>query len=303
MLKLAAKFDAPALPVALIERYRTADGPALKVALYLLLGNSAKPEDIAEDLSLPMQTVERSLEFWLRAGFLSDEEDGVEAPPKRAASPKTVTVTERRIPVTRMASSLRNPEIAALLQESQSYLGRTLTQNESERLLCIYEFDDLPTDVILMIVAYSKKNAKRNLIGYIERVAREWKEDEIDTIEKAENHLYLLSIRETRYKKVAELLETDHTAFKFRDRQYIDQWYEELGYDAAFAEEAYLRHNNNAVAYINKIIRSWFTKGYRTIKDTREETTNTAAPIPERRKKKNPDDLFARAVQETNTNR
>lgn len=301
MLKPAAQFDASGLPFALIERYRTADGPALKVALYLLLGNSPTPEDIAAELSLPIGTVERSLDFWQRAGLLCENESAEETLPKKAGKTKVETV-ERRIPVTKMASCLRNPEIAALLQESQAYLGRTLTQNESERLLCIYEFDDLPVDVILMIVAYSKKNAKRNMMSYIERVAREWKEDGIDTIEKAEKHLHLLALREKRYKKVAELLESDESAFKYRERQYIDQWYEELGYDATFAEEAYLRHNNNSVAYINKILRSWSQKGYGTIKETREEMTNTAAPVPERRKKKKQDDLFARAVKETNLN-
>ncbi len=300
MLILASQFHPEGFPVSFIERYRTADGPALKVALYLLLGNAADIAQIAEELSLSVPTVERSLDFWLRAGLLK-QSDAKEIETGESAEKKTVApLVERRIPITKIASSLRNPEVAALLQESQAFLGRTLTQNESERLLCIYEFDELPVEVILMIVAFSKKNAKRNLISYIERVAREWKEDGIDSCEKAEKHLKLLATRERRYHSVAEVLGVDIAVFKYKERQYIDQWHEEIGYDATFAEEAFLRHNNNSVSYLNKILRSWAQKGYRTIKETREEVTNTAAPVPERRKKKKSDDLFQRAFLETN---
>ncbi|MCL2538734.1 MAG: DnaD domain protein [Oscillospiraceae bacterium] len=298
MLSLSGKYDLSSFPVSFIERYRAADGPALKVALYLLFGNSADAAQIAAELSLPPSTVERSLNFWLLAGLLTESLPVADLSAK-PAKPKVIQA-ERRIPVTEMAKRLRNPEIAALLQESQSYLGRTLTQNESERLLCIYEYDELPVDVILMIVAYSKNKAKRNLIGYIERVAREWKEDEIDTGEKAENHLALLAQRERRYKKIAELLEIDESVFKYKDRQYIDFWFEELGYDAAFAEEAYLRQGNKSIAYINKIMRSWAEKGYKTIKETRSEVSNTAAPAPNRKSKRKAD-LFGLAVKETNT--
>lgn len=301
MLILSGKTDAGLFPVSLIERYRSADGPALKVALYLLLGNAAIPEQIEAELSLPQATVERALGFWLRAGLLCESDAAADSGadvPVRQSKPK-VHPAERRMPVTEIAKRLRDPEIAALLQESQTYLGRTLSQNESERLLCVYEYDELPVEVILMIVAYSKSKAKRNLVGYVERVAREWKEDGIDTGEKAEKQLQLLARRERRYEQIAQLLETNAAAFKYRDRQYIDQWFEELGYDGAFAEEAYLRQGNKSVAYINKILRSWAEKGYRTVRETRAETSNTAAPVPNRKSGKRAD-LFGLAVKETN---
>jgi len=73
MLILNGDYKLDNLPVSFIERYRSADGPAIKVALYLMLGNTPDVLTISDELSLPVPTVERSLHFWLRAGLLAEE--------------------------------------------------------------------------------------------------------------------------------------------------------------------------------------------------------------------------------------
>ena len=299
MLTLSEKFNLDGFPVSFIERYRSADSSALKVGLFLLFGNIADIDGISKELSIPISDVERSLNYWLAAGFLTDASAEKKKPDCSHVKKPVIPQNERRMPTTKIAKYLRNPEIAALLQEAQAYLGRTLSQNESERLLCIYEYDELPVEVILIIVAYSKKRAKRNLIGFIEKIAREWKEDEIDTSIKAEEHLAVLDMRERRYKLISELLDTDVSVFKFRDRLYIDQWFEQLGYDGVLVEEAKLQSGNNSVAYLNKILRSWSEKGYRTVKDTRQEISQSAAPVTSRRKKSGSENLFQRSIRDS----
>ncbi|NMA07266.1 MAG: DnaD domain protein [Ruminococcaceae bacterium] len=295
MYKLNEKFIVDSLPSAFVERYRAADGPALKVALFLMLGNNCDVKQIASELSLPETTVERSLDFWYKAGLLLSEE----APEavKENRNTKPTVKKERKMSSERIAKIFRNPEVSALLQEVQSYLGRTLTQSESQRLLCIYEYDELPVEVILMAVAYSKENAKRNLFGYIEKIASEWKEEGLITTDKVEDHLSTLAERKKNYINISKILSIEFDSLKYRDRQYIDRWYEEYGYDELFVEEALSRSTNNSVAYINKILASWHQKGYATIKETRQEATNI--PVKSTRKRKKDDDeLIMMAVNE-----
>lgn len=298
MYKLNEKYVIDSLPSAFVERYRAADGPALKVALFLMLGNNCDVKQIASELSLPETTVERSLDFWQQAGLLLSEETPKEV--KKNKNNKPFVKKERKMSTERFSKIFRNPEVSALLQEVQSFLGRTLTQSESQKLLCIYEYDELPVEVILMAVAYSKENAKRNLFGYIEKVASEWKEEGLTTCDKVEEYLSILAERKKKYENISKILSIEYDSLKYKDFQYIDRWYEEYGYDESFVKEALSRSTNNSVAYINRILASWSQKGYITIKETRQEITNI--PIQSTRKrKKDEDELIMMAVNELKT--
>ena len=290
MFALASSAKPENLPVSLIERYRNADGPSLKVAIYLMLGNSPDASHIAGDLSLPISTVERALRFWHLAGLLVEEE-AVRQPKQEIKKPLRDI---RRLSAEESNQLLRNPEVAQLLRETQNLLGRVITPAESARLLTIYQYDELPVGVILMVVAFSEPRAGRNLFGYAERIARSWKEEGIDTIEKAEKHLSLIERRETRYREISLIFGVSDSSFSYREKEYINSWFEELGYDTAFAQEAYERTAAKTVPAVNRILHAWSNKGYTTLRETRTEVSNTSNPVPERRKygKNDDDNLF-----------
>lgn len=283
MLSLSSEINLTNLPVSFIERYRTADGPAIKVALFLMLGNSSDPSVIADELTLPISTVERALHFWHRAGLLVEETVKVEEETKETTKKKPLAEI-KRLSEDESNRLLRNPEIAQLLRETQDLLGRVITPAESIRLMGIYQYEELPVSVILMIIAFSVARAGKNLFGYVERVARDWKEDSINTIEKAEKHLELLEIREARYKEVALVFDVSDATLSYREKEYINAWFEEYSYDVAFVEEACTRIAKKTVPTVNRILRSWSDKGYRTLKETRQEISNTAAAAPQRKK-------------------
>ena len=73
MRRLVQKFDGSTLPSALRERYRMADGPALKVVLLILCSGNIDPDYISDTLSMSAELVERSLAFWEKAGLLTGE--------------------------------------------------------------------------------------------------------------------------------------------------------------------------------------------------------------------------------------
>ena len=296
MYNLCEEFDGALLPRALTERYRVADGPAIKVALFLLGTGSGDVESVADALSLPIETVERALIFWKSAGLITDEVK------KKEPIKKTVQEEKPRVALTdsRKNEMLRNPEIAVLLQETQHFLGRPLSLAESNILLEIFEYEQLPVDVILMIIAFcvTRAKSKSSLLNFVQRTASIWREQGIDDAESAEEHIKLSERRERRERKVAKVLELDNAKFTVSQREHIARWFEEMGYTIEFVTEAYMRTGKNSVAYINGVLKNWHQQGYKTIKDTRAVPSNSPAPV--KKKKSSESSLLKKAVEKRN---
>jgi len=273
------------LPLPLIERYRTSDGPALKAALWFILNGTCSAEKLSVELSIPLNVADRVISFWLDAGLI--EKNDNEAPISDTTSdelPETVKLPQRKISTLDLSDVLlRDSDLATLLQASQEYLLRPLTTSESSKLANIYLETGLPAEVLLMIVAYSKSRAKRGVVSYIAKIANQWADDGINTAEKAEKHLRLLEIRELREMKVADILESDGS-FTYREKQYISIWYEDYQYGDDFVREAYLHAGKPSVAYINGILKAWHAEGIKTVAQTRLKPSNAQVQV-----KKKPD--------------
>ena len=302
MYHLCDDFDGGCLPAALKERYRVADGPAIKVALFLLYNGSSDQETVADALSLPIDTVGRALVFWKTAGLITDEIIP-DKPAKKTAKSPEIKIEETRAPLTSSQISsitLRNPEVSVLLQETQHLLGRPLDSLESRILLEIFEYDELPVDVILMTVAFClpRVKNKRTIISKAARTASDWRELGVDNAETAEEHIRTLELREQRERLVAKTLELENADFNKTQRGQIARWFEEYSYDIDFVKEAYLRTGKNAVAYINSVLKSWNQNGYKTIRDTRAAPGNAPAPVP--KKKGAGSSLLKKAIKKKN---
>ncbi|MEG0752008.1 MAG: DnaD domain protein [Oscillospiraceae bacterium] len=293
MFILCNNSERGSLPDALVKRYRSADGPALKVALFLVCEGESSSENISDSLALPLETVERALIFWTSAGLVYEQCDTAlqkvtHEPKKRARR----TLTSERAG----ELALRDPNVSVLMQETQSIIGRTLDNLESRILLEIYECDELPVDVILMITAYCMPRIKnkRSLLAAVARTASDWSDEGVCNATSAEQRIKLLEMRERREIEVAKALGYELGSFNKSQRAAIARWYEELGFDASFAREAHERTGNDSIAYINTILKSWHKKGYRTIKDTYSEVSN--APTKSSRANTGGDSLLKTAV-------
>lgn len=290
------------LPAALEARFRDADGPALKTALFLLCENRPLSEnEIISSLGLPAETAARSLSFWENAGLIvktnGEGEAGVSVK-KAADAPKVINLRAPLTPDRISEISLRNPEIAMLMQETQTILGRPLDSNESRLLLEIFEYDRFPADVILSLVGFCAPRAKngRRVIGDASRLAEELAAEGIDTCESVNERIRLLELREKREREVASALELADKSLSRSEKTHVARWFEEYGYDVAFVKEAALRANGNTkISYIGGILKSWYNNGYKSIKDTREEISNTTVPVTKTRER-GEDSLIKRAV-------
>ncbi len=289
------------LPAALTARLRDADGVALKTALYILSLNRATSEkEISAALGIPTETVSRALRFWVSAGLIIETDEKSESVASKTVfdEPKAVSLREPLSPERISGILLRNPQIANLMQETQTLLGRPLASNESRLLLEVIEYDGLPADTVLLLVGFCEPRAKssRAVINNVSRLAEELSNEGVTSYEAVCERIRLFELREQREKEVADALELKDKTFSRSEKANIARWYEEYGYDISFVKEAALRAGEkNTVKYIGGILKSWYNNGYKTLKDTREEISNTSAPVSKTRAR-GEDSLIKRAV-------
>ncbi|MGI5888995.1 MAG: DnaD domain protein [Oscillospiraceae bacterium] len=278
LYRLARKFDAGTLPREFVERYRSVDCDTLRVGVWVLCNGRFDAELLSSELSIPLKSAEKAVEFWLNAGLIVSTEDN--------AGKESVTVADP-VAVPRLSHmeiaqlSVRDPHVARLVQESQRILGRNLTAAEAARLISVYNFYDFDPEVLLMMLEYAKPRSKRSPFAYLERTAQEWNSLGIKTQEAAEARLRFLEKREKEEEEASELLELDK-ALTWKEKSLIDAWYEDLGYGSAMIREAYLHTGKSSVAYINSVLRSWYEKGYRTPEDARKTVSNAPAAQPKK---------------------
>lgn len=307
MFYLTAECSGVSLPQPFLDRYRMADSAALKTAIYILGGGDADAETISDALSIPVETVGRALNFWCSAGLLAEQPTSGE-PANKTQTPVSAPAAEpKRVrssmtPERAAELSLRDPQIAVLLQETQRFLGRTLDTAESRTLLELYEYDELSVEIILMLVAYCvpRVRNKRALCSMVSRIADDWFEQGISTTADAEKQIKLLELREQREAAVAKVLEMQDPSFSKSQKAIIAKWFEEYHYDESFVREAYLSKGNASIAYIGKILQSWYNSGYQTIKDVLAAGSAANAPAaPSASRKKSGGSLLKKAVRTT----
>lgn len=303
MFELSDKKYASSLPEALARRYRSADGPALKVALWLVCAGSGRASEIADSLAMPLETVERALALWAAEGLIKESGETV-------ADKKETPEAKPRKPIKQLSDkraaelALCDANVAALFQETQELIGRVLDNAESRALLELYECEELPVEMILTVVAFCapRLKNKRSLVSRVRREAADWAEAGVSDALSAAKHVKLLETREKREKEVAAALGyTEENPFNKSQRAVVARWYEEYGYNAEFAREAFERTGNDSIAYINAILKGWHKKGYLTVKDTYAEGFNAREASSRERENASGGSLFEDAVREINS--
>ncbi|MDA3846712.1 MAG: DnaD domain protein [Vallitaleaceae bacterium] len=75
-------------------------------------------------------------------------------------------------------------EYSQLVYITERYLGKNLTETDLRTLFSLHDWIGLPFEVIEILLEYCVSNNHRNL-RYIEKVALDWADNDINTIEKA----------------------------------------------------------------------------------------------------------------------
>lgn len=262
------------------------NGDFIKVYIMLLKylstdHDSFTTEKCADQLCLTESDVERALRFWASKGLLKLEEKEKEIcsvflldPTTASSAPaevcSTVEPSFTQKPQYRMeelSSFAASNEYKDLIYVTGRYLGKNLTQTDLALLVGLHDWLKLPFDVIEWLIEYCASNDHRNM-RYIERVAIDWADQGITSLEKAKIHT------ETYNKKYFSIIK----ALGFSGRNPVlfeinmmDKWIHEFKFDLEIILEACNRTMkqapNGGFNYTDGILSQWNKKGVKTLKE------------------------------------
>ncbi len=281
-------------PNALVDdNIRLASVVQLKVLLYMLRHNGESDlcsEKISEALSVDKDDVNDAMIFWNERGLLIKDGE-VKAPVTAEALSKKEVITEKTeteaetkkvadIPISRptheqIAVRLKeSEEIAALFQEAQTALGKTVGYDGQSVLLMMHDSYGLPAEVILMAIEYAVSQKKTSYTA-IARIGKRWSELEIDTLEGAMEYIEEHNIVDETWEKLRKNTEITNRNPTEKQRKYLTAWVKEYGYNDDIIyyayEESIDRTGKMSMPYMDKIIRSWHEKGVKTVSDIQNE--------------------------------
>ncbi|MDD3430151.1 MAG: DnaD domain protein [Oscillospiraceae bacterium] len=256
--------DSIAVPQLVISRLPLLSENRLRVALYIISSNCTDPAKAAAALSLPTAAVNDAFLYWEGAGLISKTACVVPEEVKPVRAPR---LTTRQT----VLAAKENPEITVLLTECQNILGTAFGETDGNILASLYINDNIPVDLILTATAHFVSLGKRN-VRYIERALLSWQEDGITTVAHAEAYLKKMELRAKNEQIAASLLGINNPKFTTAERTIIAQWFEDMGFDEQMVQEACIYAGEKlTVRYVNGILRNWFTKGLKTVRQVRAQ--------------------------------
>ncbi|MBR6531192.1 MAG: DnaD domain protein, partial [Clostridia bacterium] len=179
-----------------------------------------------------------------------------------------------------------SPEIAHMFTDIEGLLGKTLGYDSECILLMMHDQYGLPVEVIYMLVSHCVSIGKGNL-AYIAKVGKTWGENEIDTIEKADEQIQILSSCISLWKEFARMAGIPNPRPTSSQSAYLKTWSTEFGYGVDMIYLAYeemLDHSGKiSFAYMNKVLASWHQKGLKTPDDVEKDKQS----FREKKSKKN----------------
>ncbi len=161
-----------------------------------------------------------------------------------------------------------------LYGEVQRLMGRSLNTEELKILLGFIRYLGLPGEVISVLVSYCKERARQRgslrnpSLRTIEKEAYYWAEQGIDTLEEAAAYIHTQSVRNTRLQKLMAQLQIRGRSLTQAEEKYAKSWLEmgfEDGVIALAYEKTCVNTGGLSWPYMNKILTSWHTAGYKTV--------------------------------------
>ena len=174
-----------------------------------------------------------------------------------ACAKEIPTPEKKEYSIVQIKEREKDTSFSQLVYMIETYFGRPFTQTDYHTLIYILDDLEFSLDLLEYLVEYCVSKNK-NSMRYIEAVAIAWHKDGIKTITAAKlksssyNELYTLVSKSLGLGRNITSVEAE----------YIDNWKNKLGFEAAMIKEACNRailHSptSGTVTYVNGILESW----------------------------------------------
>lgn len=175
----------------------------------------------------------------------------------------------------------------AVIEQTEAKLGKKLSRDDLQILFGIYEHLAMPADVIFMLVSYcvdlfAEKYGpgKRPSLKAIQTEAFSWANNEIITIEQADEYIRSRRERHSRLGGLMRAMGLGVRAPVKSERKYFDEWFD-MGFDDESILIAYERTIMNKKelkwSYMNAILKSWDSKGIHSAAEVAERDGGKSA--------------------------
>ena len=254
------------------------DGDAALLYLHILKnGGALDVSRAAAELRLSVRRIE-NLAMKLEGMGLLSQADTKSLPDREPPEYRAADVVRR---------SQSDPAFQALVEETQTTLGRVLSSTDLKKLFGIYDDLGLPADVIMLLIHHCKQEhdrrygAEKNLgFAVIEREAYAWFDRELMTYEQAESWLVEQEKRRSLAGEIQRAMGIRDRELSPTERKYLAAWM-----DMGFGPEALALAADRTVTntgqlkwkYMDSIVNSWHKKGLHTVPEIEKGDRKTPA--------------------------
>lgn len=258
------------------------DGDTALLWLWLCRSGVYNGDRAAEELCRTLGEMDRAYEKLCRMGLYPITPDRKEEPSSPAEELPQYTVND----VLRRSSE--DGSFKAVLQEAERVLGRSLSSPDMKILFGIYDYLALPTEVIFVLLNYCTELYRQKYgpgrlpsMRSIEKEAYSWANNEILTLEQAEEFIEESRSRRSRAEEIKAALGIRGRELTPTERKYVFSWLD-MGFSVDALSVAYDRTVTNTGSlkwnYMNKIVSSWHQKGIHTVQEIEEKDRRTPTP-------------------------
>ncbi len=266
---------------------------AERTDLLVLLNLSACPsmaDDIpalAKKIGCTVKKIESAIDFWIECGVFELAEGGSceekiasangQSHEREESDPEKKTRFENR-PVYDSAeiaaiASRDNGTVRMLIDECQRITEKIFTPSETSKIIGMVDYLGLDLEHILLLFTYCVRRGKKS-VSYIEKTAYNLYDEGIDSAAKLEEYIKHKEELESKENEQKALLGISGRSLVQKEREAFKKWQDEwhltpeiirLGY-----EETVTKTGKYNLAYLAKVLESWYLAGLTTIQKITE---------------------------------
>lgn len=160
-------------------------------------------------------------------------------------------------------------ELKMLVDETQTTLGKVLSNSDIATLLMLKDTCGLPLDVIFMLIHYCVSIDKGN-IRTIENIGIQWANDGVYSLEAADNKIKQIQKTTANFSIVSKAFGLKNVGSPTKKQlEYGDKWISEWKFSPEMLREAYERcvdtKGTMNLRYIDGILKRWHAGNVHTI--------------------------------------
>lgn len=246
------------------------------VYMYILFlgttGKNATTAEIAKKLGFIETDVVNAIKYWNKTGLLSGTGENIII--KKSVDEEISPDTDKKSIEDIETIIEGNSTLSDLCRIAQSIIGKTLSNSDIEILYWFYDQLGFSPEVITMLLEYCVSMDKRNM-KYIEKVAITWHENNINTMEEAQQYISRAAKHDDFTASLRKLFGITDRNLSKTESLYLDTWRDEYKMSADMVALAYeyciMATNKLSFPYINTILKRWHEQGIRTIPEAEKD--------------------------------